>query len=147
MAARRPRPTLGLLLVAGALFGIGCATAAVAPTFLLFGLVLVGVGAAAQTFTTSTNSLVQLSTEPAMRGRVLAILLGLALGGTPLGAPVVGWIADRFGPRWALAAGALAGFAAAGLGLGHLLRRRGLRRPAEANRSDPGVEHGDSMRV
>jgi MFS family permease len=147
MAARRARPTLGLLLVAGVLFGVGCATAAVAPSYLLFGLVLVGVGAAAQTFTTSTNSLVQLSTEPAMRGRVLAILLGLALGGTPLGAPVVGWIADRFGPRWALAAGALAGFAAAGVGLWHLLRHGGLRGPAEASRSDPGVEDGDSMRA
>ena len=55
----------------------------------------------------------QLATEPAMRGRVVAILLAIALGGTPLGAPAVGWVADHFGPRWALVVGAASGFAAA----------------------------------
>jgi hypothetical protein len=43
----------------------------------------------------------QLSTEPAMRGRVMALRLGIALGGTPIGAPIVGWVADHLGPRWA----------------------------------------------
>jgi len=52
---------------------------------------------------TTTNSLVQLSTEPAMRGRVMALLLAIVLGCTPLGAPVVGWVADAFGPRWSVA--------------------------------------------
>jgi MFS family permease len=79
-----------------------------------------------QTFTTSTNSLVQLSTEPAMRGRVLAILLALALGGTPIGAPIVGWVADTFGPRWALAVGSAAGFAAMIVGVAYLARSRRL---------------------
>ena len=55
---------------------------------------LVVIGVAAQTFTNSTNSLMQTSTEPAMRGRVMAILLAIALGGTPIGAPIVGWVAD-----------------------------------------------------
>ena len=55
----------------------------------------------------------QLSTEPAMRGRVMALRLGVALGGTPIGAPIVGWVADHLGPRWALGVGATAGFAAA----------------------------------
>ena len=40
-----------------------------------------------------------------MRGRVIAILLAIALGGTPIGAPIVGWVADSFGPRWALGSG------------------------------------------
>jgi MFS family permease len=71
------------------------------------------IGVAAQTVTTSTNSLVQTSTEPGMRGRVVAILLAITLGGTPVGAPIVGWIADRFGPRWALGAGAASGILAA----------------------------------
>jgi len=55
----------------------------------------------------------QLSTEPAMRGRVMALRLAVALGGTPIGAPIVGWVANRFGPRWALGLGAASGFAAA----------------------------------
>ena len=48
-----------------------------------------------------------------MRGRVTAILLAIALGGTPIGAPIIGWIADAFGPRWALGAGAASGLSAA----------------------------------
>ena len=69
-------------------FGIGCALAAITPTYGLFGFVLVFIGLSAQTFTTSINTLVQLSTEPAMRGRVMAILLAILMGATPLGAPL-----------------------------------------------------------
>jgi Arabinose efflux permease len=117
LAARRAKPRMALLLGAAAVFGVGCTVAALMPNYVLFGLALVVVGVATQTFNTSTNSLVQISTEPAMRGRVIAILLAIALGGTPLGAPVVGWVADRFGPRWALGVGAASGFAAALVGL------------------------------
>jgi MFS family permease len=94
------------------------------PNYWLFGIMLVVVGVAAQTFTTTTNAVVQLSTEPTMRGRVVAILLAIALGGTPIGAPIVGWAADRFGPRWALLIGAAAGFAAALVGLRECARLR-----------------------
>ena len=103
------------------------AAAALAPSYAAFGFALVVVGAAAQTFTTSTNSLVQMSTEPAMRGRVIAILFAIAMGGTPIGAPIVGAIADRFGPRWALAAGAISALVAAAVALRYLATRRNLR--------------------
>ena len=83
------------------------------PNYWLFGAALIVVGMSALTFTTSTNSLMQLSTEPAMRGRVMAIRLAIALGGTPIGAPIVGWVVDTFGPRWAMGVGASAGIAAA----------------------------------
>jgi MFS family permease len=96
LAAARTRPGIPLLAVAAAMFGVTCAIAAFAPFYLAFGLILFTVGLSAQTFTTSTNSLTQLSTEPAMRGRVIAILMAIALGGTPIGAPIVGWIADQF---------------------------------------------------
>jgi ABC-type uncharacterized transport system permease subunit len=55
----------------------------------------------------------QLSTEPAMRGRVMALRVGIALGGTPISAPIVGWVANHCGSRWALGVGAASGFAAA----------------------------------
>jgi MFS family permease len=74
---------------------------------------LVVVGAAALTFINGTNSLMQLSTEPVMRGRVMALRIAIALGGTPIGAPIVGWVANHFGPRWTLGIGAVAGYAAA----------------------------------
>jgi MFS family permease len=122
-AASRARPTFGLLLGAAVIFGIAAALAAAVPSYPLFGAVLVIVGVAAQTFTTSTNALVQTSTEPGVRGRVVAILLAAAMGGQPLGAPLVGWVADRFGPRWALTVGATSGFAAAVVALRYLARR------------------------
>ena len=127
LAAGRDKPRLALLLGAAALFGFGCALAAVMPNYWLFGIMLVIIGIAAQTFTTTVNSAVQLSTAPAMRGRVMAIVMAIAAGGTPLGAPIVGWVADVFGPRWALGIGALSGFAAAAVGVRYLVKYHGLK--------------------
>jgi MFS family permease len=90
-------------------------------------MTLVLVGLAAQTFNTTANSTVQLWTEPAMRGRVMAIYMAIAMGCTPLGAPLVGWVADTYGPRWSLAVGAASGFAAAFVAIAYLVRYRGLR--------------------
>ena len=112
-AAGGQKPSLASLLAGAGVFGLGCTLAAFAPGYWWFGAALVVIGAAALTFTNGTNSIMQLSTEPAMRGRVMALRVGIALGGTPIGAPIVGWVANYFGPRWALGIGAAAGFAAA----------------------------------
>jgi MFS family permease len=113
LAASRDRPRFVSLLSGAAIFGLGCTLAALAPSYWWFAGALVVIGVAALTVTNTSNSLMQLSTAPAMRGRVMALRLGLALGGTPIGAPIVGWVADNLGPRWALGVGAAAGFAAA----------------------------------
>jgi MFS family permease len=134
LAARREKPHIAILLAGAAIFGFGCALSAIMPNYWLFGLALVIIGVAAQTFTTTVNSTVQLSTEPGMRGRVVAILLAIALGGTPIGAPIVGWVADAFGPRWALGIGAASGFAAAMVGIYYLVKHRHLRVRMDAGR-------------
>jgi MFS family permease len=115
-------------------FGFGCILAAIAPNYWLFGGALAIIGAAALTFTTSTNSLLQLSTDPVMRGRVMAIRLAIALGGTPIGAPIVGWVADTYGPRWALGVGAASGFAAAIVVVIYLVKYCDLRLHLESGR-------------
>jgi MFS family permease len=125
LAAGRETPRFVYLITGAACFGLGCALASVMPSYWLFGATLVIIGVSALTFSNSTNSLMQLATEPVMRGRVMAMRLAIALGGTPIGAPIVGFVADHFGPRWSLGVGAAAGLAAAMVGLIHLLRHGG----------------------
>jgi predicted MFS family arabinose efflux permease len=127
LAAGRERPQFKSLLNGAAIFGIGCTLAALAPNYWLFAVALVIIGVGAMTFSNTTNSLMQLTTEPAMRGRVIALRVGVALGGTPIGAPIVGWVADHLGPRWALGVGALSGILAVGVAV-YTLRHR-LDRP------------------
>jgi len=122
-SAGREQPRFTLLLGGAAVFGLGCTLAALAPGYWFFAAALVLTGVAALTLTNTSNSLMQLTTERAMRGRVMALRIGIALGGTPIGAPIVGWVADHLGPRWALGVGAAAGFAAAGVAVYALARR------------------------
>jgi MFS family permease len=123
LSARRPAPRPELLSAGALVFGIGCALAAVMPSYGWFGCALALIGVSAQTFTTTANGSVQLSTEPHMRGRVMAIFMAIALGGTPIGAPIVGFVADACGPRWALGVGAFAGISAALVGYRYLVVR------------------------
>ena len=123
-AAGQKKPTLASLLAGAAVFGLGCILAALAPGYWWFAAALVIVGAAMLTFANGTNSIMQLSTEPAMRGRVMALRVGIALGGIPIGAPIVGWVANHFGPRCALGLGASAGLAAALVAAFILARRK-----------------------
>jgi MFS family permease len=127
LAAGREKPGFRTLLIGSVVFGMGCTFAALAPSYWWFAVALVVIGVAVLTLTNTTNSMMQLSTEPAMRGRVMAFRLSVALGGTPIGAPMVGWVANHFGPRWALAVGASSGFAAALVAVYVLTRSTGLR--------------------
>jgi MFS family permease len=134
LSARRAKPHMALLFSVSAVFGLGLALAALMPNYALFCAALVIVGVSAQSFTTTATSTVQLETEPAMRGRVMAILLAITLGGTPLGAPIIGWVADAYGPRWAIGVGAAAGIASALVGVHYLTRYRNLRVRVDAGR-------------
>jgi MFS family permease len=111
--AGRKKSGLASLSVGAGVFGLGYTLAALAPGYWWFAAALAVSGAAALTFTNGTNSIMQLSTEPYMRGRVMALRVGIALGGMTIGAPIVGWVANHFGPRWSLAVGAGACFTAA----------------------------------
>ena len=123
-AAGGKKPGLASLSVGAGVFGLGCTLAAIAPGYWWFAAALAVSGAALLTLTNSSNSIMQLSTEPSMRGRVMALRVGIALGGMTIGAPIVGWVANRFGPRWSLAVGASAGFIAALVAVYILVRRK-----------------------
>ena len=103
LAAGRGRPEFGVLLVSAGMLGLGFLLASIMPDAWLFGATLILIGMSTLTFTNSTSSLMQLSTEPAMRGRVMALRLAIGVGATPLGAPLVGgWpIGSVRDGRWA----------------------------------------------
>jgi MFS family permease len=128
LAAGRAKPSMALLTGASLAFGLTLAAAALMPTMGLFAVVLFFVGLSTQTFTTTAHSAAQLWSDPLLRGRVIALVLAVSAGSTPLGAPLIGWVANTFGPRWSLLAGASSGLFAAALGvlaLAHARSRAG----------------------
>jgi len=127
LSAGRDIPRAGFLFLGTFVFGAGFVMAAFMPHYLLFGLALAIIGISAQTFTTTALSAVQLLTEANMRGRVLAILFAISWGGTVIGAPVVGRVADIFGARWSLSVGAASGFLAAAAGLYYIIRYKNFK--------------------
>jgi len=139
LSARREKPGMSVIAAAAAIFGFGFCVAAAMPSYGLFGCALVIIGLSAQTFTTTANSTIQLSTEPEMRGRVIALFLAIAVGATPIGAPFVGWVADSFGPRWALGVGAASGFGAVIVAVHYFAKHRGLRLRVSDGRLDFSV--------
>ena len=75
------------------------------PSYLTFALMLPLCGLAALTVITAANAFVQMSVDAEMRGRVMALYMAIFMGGTPIGAPLLGWIAEHFGARWTLIGG------------------------------------------
>jgi MFS family permease len=108
LAARRGRPRRVVLVLAALAFGSAEVVAGLMPTYWLFAAWLPVVGVAALTMLNSLQTVVQLSVDPDIRGRVVALYMMTLMGGTPLGAPVIGWIGETFGPRWTLIAGGAA---------------------------------------
>jgi len=127
MAARREKPRIVVIGLASLGFGLSMLASAIMPTYWSFAAVLIVVGLSALTMMTSANAYVQTTTTPSMRGRVMALYMAIFAGTTPLGAPLVGWIANVAGPRWAIAVGAASGLAAAAVALGWMIVTNRLR--------------------
>ncbi|MGV8852801.1 MAG: MFS transporter [Rhodoglobus sp.] len=127
LAARREHAKIGVVVIGSAFFGAACLLAAIAPSYWTFGAALTIVGVSSLTMMTTANAYVQTSTTPIMRGRVMALYLAIFAGGTPIGAPIVGWAANELGARWALGIGALSGLLAAAVAITWLFYSRGMR--------------------
>lgn len=116
LAASRRSYSIRLLTLGATGLGLMLLLGSIMPNPWSFGIAMAGVGVSAQLFTSVSNSFVQLTTTPGMRGRVMAIFMAIAMGGTPLGAPIVGWVSDTYGPRFGVSLAGLATLIAAALG-------------------------------
>ena len=105
IAARRTSSSQRLVVVTAVVFGIVTLIAGLMPNYLTFALVLPVAGITAMTLMTAANAFVQMATDAAMRGRVLALYFAVFMGGTPVGAPLLGWVAEHAGARWTLVGG------------------------------------------
>jgi MFS family permease len=124
VTANRSKPTMLFLTLAASGFAISSMAAALSPNFISFAVALVALGLCLQMFMTSSNTLIQLSTDRRYRGRVMAVVLATAMGSTALGGPVVGAVSDLLGARWGVGIGGVLGFAAAALGF-WFMRKQG----------------------
>ncbi len=121
---RRNRPTRLFLIGAAVAFSVAELVAGLMPSFGLTALALIPAGLTMITLAQSANATVQLGVEPTMRGRVMGLYILCFMGGTPVGAPVVGWVAEVFGPRWGMLGGGLICLVVTLLLAGYLSRRR-----------------------
>ena len=107
MAARRTHIRLRLLIFAGLGFGVAEIVAGLLPTYLAFALFCPVIGFCTITLLNSANATMQLTSDPQLRGRVMALYMTIVMGGTPLGSPVIGWVGEHLGARWTLIIGGL----------------------------------------
>jgi len=120
--ARGARPNPARLMTAAAGLGLVSVVAAVMPNLGAELAVQVVLGLVSIVFMITANTTLQLTSRPEMRGRVMALYSVVFLGGTPVGAPLAGWTAEWFGPRWAFAVGGLVALAVGIAGLRTLRR-------------------------
>lgn len=128
LAARRDRARIRVVIGGTLLFAAAAAVSAFMPTYWTYAATLMFTGFAVVTMLATANGYVQTTTDPALRGRVLALYMAILMGGTPIGAPIVGWVASEFGPRTAILVGAAAGFVAFAIGATWLLASGRLKR-------------------
>ena len=142
--ARRSGTTVRFVAASAVAFGVAMALLAIAPNQGIAFVVGPLIGISSIAFMTSATAIVQMEAVPEMRGRVLALQAMVFLGSTPIGGPIVGWVAEEFGARWSIALGAAACLLA---GLWGLLA---VRRGAEGSGSErpagtPSGVEGDGV--
>jgi MFS family permease len=108
LAARRERPGVRLVIGSAIAFGIASGVMALMPTYETYAVATIPVGLASLTMLTAANTAIQMSTDPVMRGRVMSLYIIVFLGATPIGSPLVGWVAETFGARWSIGIGSIA---------------------------------------
>ncbi|HVK28136.1 MAG TPA: MFS transporter [Nocardioides sp.] len=137
LAAGRVRVRVRLLMGAAVVFGVLEIAAGFAPSYLLFVLLCPLLGISVITVLNSCNALLQTESDPAMRGRVMAIYMTIVMGGTPIGSPFIGWIGEEYGARWTLVVGGV--LVLVGVGLAVLVRGIASREPSPQGAPAPAM--------
>ncbi len=131
LAARRDRARIRVVIGGTLMFAVAAAVSSVMPGYWTYAATLMFTGFAVVTMLTTANGYVQTTTDPALRGRVLALYMAILMGGTPIGAPIVGWVAAEFGPRMAILLGAAAALVAFTIGMTWIIVSGRLHRSKE----------------
>ena len=127
LIARAPFARMRVVILASIGFALSTGVAALMPTYLTFAIALVFAGFFTPTMFSTANGFVQTTSDPSLKGRILSMYLAIVQGGTLIGAPVAGWIANTYGARWSLAFGAVTAAIAAMIGVLWLVIARELR--------------------
>lgn len=124
---RRERPSAYVVIGAALAFGALGTLVGLAQSYWLVTLLLVPTGFFMVYFGQASNQRIQLSVDPAYRGRVMALWVLVFLGTNPVSAPIIGWVAEKYGAGVSIWLGGLISVAAALLALTWQLRRTGGR--------------------
>ncbi|MDE2282704.1 MAG: MFS transporter [Actinomycetales bacterium] len=124
VSATRGRVGIAPMVAASTIFAGVLAIASVAPIMAFEMVALALVGFASVSFLSMANSTLQLASDPAMRGRVMALWAVAFLGSTPVGGPLVGLVTSHWGARVGLGVGALSCAVAAAIGFGVVRRSK-----------------------
>ena len=100
LAAKRRVARVRMVVMGAFLFGLLEMASAVMPNIGSYAALLAVTGLCSLTTATTANSVMQTTVAPELRGRVTGVYILVFMGGTPLGSPIVGWLAGQIGVRW-----------------------------------------------
>jgi MFS family permease len=145
MAARRVHIPLRLLVGAAIGFGIAEIVAGLLPSYAAFALFCPLIGFFTLTMLNSANATMQLESPPHIRGRVMAFYFTIVMGGTPVGAPIIGWIGQHLGARWTFILGGVLTIAGVLLAVAVYVRMRGWEPRQVGRRVLTGLGHPSNL--
>ena len=138
LAARRVRIPLRLLVGAAIAFGVAEIVAGLLPSYVAFAIFCPLIGFCTLTMLNSANATMQLESPPEIRGRVMAFYFTIVMGGTPIGAPIIGWIGQHLGARWTFVLGGVLTLVGVAIALAVYARMRGGARSVLTGVGHPG---------
>ncbi len=148
VAAGRKKTSIRILVGSAFFFGVALGLTAWMPSVDAAFLTLAFAGFFSINFISLGNTTLQLESAPEMRGRVMSLWAMAFLGSTPIGGPIIGWIGENIGPRWALSVGGAAAILAAAYGAMALLKKeRPVPIPEEVRMQEEEMEASGQTKI